>query len=349
MSRPLLRTAFAVLAAGALALAGCSTSEPDAEQTPAGSGSGSGSAAAADAFPVTMKFTLGSATIKAAPKRVVTLGWGVTEAALAVGVVPVAMEFQTYGAGADGIPAWTEDKLKEMGVATPTVLPKTTDAPAYDAILKAQPDLILATSTGITAEQYQKLSGIAPTVGYTGQPFTTPWETNIEQVATALGRSAQGKQVVDGIGNELKAAADAHPELKGKTLAAVWDVGGTFYVYKRDDARVGFMLDLGPVSAPSVDALANGKESFYYTLSYEKVDEIDSDVLVTYADTQSQLDTFLNKPYAKAIPAVKRGAVAAIVGTENIAAVSPPTALSLTDALPGLVDKLSAAAKNSEA
>lgn len=345
MPRPLLRTVVALLAAGATALAGCSTDEPDDAQTP----SGAGASAASDAFPVTMTHALGTTTITAAPKRVVTLGWGVADAALAVGVVPVAMEYQVYGAGSDGVPPWVQTKIEELGVKTPTVLPKSTEAPAYDAILKAKPDLILATATGITAPQYELLTDIAPTVAYTGKPYTTPWQTNVEQVATALGRTAQGKTVLAGIDRQLRAEADEHPELEGKTLAAVWDVGGTFYVYKKADARVGFMLDLGPDSAPAVDSLASGDESFYYTLSYEKVDELDSDILVTYADTPALLKTFLGKSYAKAMPAVKSGAVAAIVGTENVAAVSPPTALSLTDALPGLVDTLSAAAKKADA
>ena len=47
----------------------------------------------------------------------------------------------------------------------------------------------------------------------------------------------------------------------------------------------------------------------------------------------------------QAIPAVARGQVAQVVGTELIAAVSPPTALSLTYGLDELVASLSAAAQ----
>jgi iron complex transport system substrate-binding protein len=41
-------------------------------------------------------------------------------------------------------------------------------------------------------------------------------------------------------------------------------------VYKPADARVEFAEDLGLVTAPSVSALANGDQTFYYTLSYER-------------------------------------------------------------------------------
>ncbi|GAB2485142.1 TroA family protein [Jatrophihabitans fulvus] len=342
MPRPLLRAALAALTLGALSLTACSTSTTD-------EGPSNTAKADAGAFPVTMKHAFGSTEITTAPKRVVALGWGVAEASLAVGVVPTAMEYQAYAGGDDGVLPWVEKKIETMGATMPTVLPQATEAPAYDAIRKANPDLILATYSGITKEQYGVLTAIAPTVAYTGKPYTTPWRDNIEQVAQALGRADQGAQVLKTIDAQIAREAAEHPELKGRTVAALLPVKGTIYVYKAADARVGFMLDLGPVIAPSVDSLANGDESFYYTLSPEKLDQLDSDILVTYFDDQAASKQFFAQSYAKGIPAVKSGAVADIVGVENVSAVSPPTALSLPTALPGLVDKLAAAAKKADA
>src|SRR5690606_24090241 len=130
----------------------------------------------------------------------------------------------------------------------------------------------------------------------------------------------------------------------GKTIAAVWDVAGTFYVYKKDDARVEFMFNLGLENAPAVDELSNGDSSFYYTLSYEQLDKLESDILVAYADTQGELDALLASSHGQAIPAVQSGAVAGLVGTEFIASVSPPTALSLTWGLDQLMQALAEAA-----
>ena len=56
-------------------------------------------------------------------------------------------------------------------------------------------------------------------------------------------------------------------------------------------------------------------------------------------------DAFLASAPIQAMPAVSRGQVAQVVGTELIAAVSPPTALSLTYGLDELVASLSAAAQ----
>ena len=68
------------------------------------------------------------------------------------------------------------------------------------------------------------------------------------------------------------------------------------------------------------------------------------DLILSYHDTQEEADAFLQSAPIQAIPAVARGQVAQVVGTELIAAVSPPTALSLTYGLDELVASLSAAA-----
>jgi iron complex transport system substrate-binding protein len=164
-------------------------------------------------------------------------------------------------------------------------------------------------------------------------------------VGTALGKSSEADAVLAGIDAELATQAEAHPEFAGKSIAAVWDVAGTFYVYKDADPRVEFLFDLGFTSAPSVDELASGDASFYYTLSYEQLDQLESDVVLSYSDTQAEADAFVNSSHGLSIPAVAAGNVATAVGTEFIASVSPPTALSLSWGLDELVAALSDAAK----
>ena len=105
-----------------------------------------------------------------------------------------------------------------------------------------------------------------------------------------------------------------------------------------------FLFGLGLVTAPAVDDLATGSSGFSYTLSYEELDKLDSDLLVSYHDTPDEAAAFLAADHTQAIPAVAAGAVAQVIGTEQIAAVSPPTALSLTWGLDDLVASLSTAA-----
>ncbi|RNB42992.1 iron-siderophore ABC transporter substrate-binding protein [Agromyces tardus] len=330
---------MAAAAAMALTLAGCAGATTDADT------GGSGAAAASDAFPVTIEHAFGETEIAEAPERVATWGWGSTEAALALGVVPVAIAQQSYGANADGVLPWVADELEALGADTPTILTDDGEAPPYEELIEAAPDVILAPYSGITEEQYELLSEIAPTVAYPDAAWTTPWREVVTTVGTALGLADEAQGVLDDLDAELAARADAHPELAGKTVAAVWDVAGTFYVYTAEDSRVEFLSGLGLETAPSVTELANGDSPFYYTLSYEQLDRLDSDLVLSYHDTQAEADAFLTSAPIGVIPAVARGQVAQVVGTELIAAVSPPTALSLTYGLDDLVSSLSAAAE----
>lgn len=335
MNRRTFAAAAALVASAAL-LAGCGGTDTAGEDP---------SASQAGWTPVEIEHAFGTTTIAAEPTRVVTLGWGSTEAALALGVVPVGIETQTYAVDDAGRLPWVSEKLEEMDAQT-TMIPATVEEPAYEDIDELDPDLILAPYSGITADQYDLLSEIAPTVAYPEAAWTTPWRDVIEIVGRSLGLPDQAEALVGDLDAELDAAAEAHPELQGLSVAAVWDVGGTFYVYKPADARVAFLLDLGLVSAPSVEELDTGGETFVYGLSYEQTDRLTSDILVNYASTQDEAQAFLEQSYAQAIPAVADGAVANVTGDPLIAAMSPPTALSLSWGLQDYVELLSAAAQH---
>lgn len=330
--------ALAAATAALLVLGGCAASpNPDAAAP-----------AAAGAFPVTMEHAFGETEIPSEPQRVVALGWGSADAAIAMGVMPVAMEAQSYGGDENGVHPWTAEALEKADAETPIIVPSSTEAPAYEQIAEAAPDLILAVYSGITEEQYELLSEIAPTVAYPDAAWTTPWRDVVTIVGDALGKSAEAQSVLDGVDDKLAEQAEAHPELEGKTVAVVWDVSGTFYVYKPADSRVDFLFDLGLVNAPAVDDLANGESPFYFTLSYEELDKLESDIVVAFSNTEEEAEAFLAQSYAQAIPAVKAGAVASVSGIELVASVSPPTALSLSWGIDQYADALSTAATSVE-
>ena len=326
----------AAAAAAALALAGCSS---------ASDGSGSQPTSSAAASAVTIHDAFGDTVIKTKPKRVVTLGWGSTEAALAIGVDPVAMPFQAYAGDKNGVLPWIKDYVAKQKLTMPKVLPNTTDDPPYEAIAAAKPDLILAPYSGLTDKQDKLLKAIAPTVAYPSQPWATPWKDIISISGKALFEPAKATKVLDGIDKQIADAAAAHPEFKGKSIAEVWASPSEFDVYKKEDPRVQFALDLGFTSAPSVDQLANGSQTFYYALSTEKVDQLKSDVLVSYGDTEASQKAFLTSSYGSGMDQVRAGAVAQLTGPAFISAVSPPTALSLPWGLKDYVAALSKAAK----
>lgn len=337
------RTLLLPLLALSLLVAACGD-DSSAETSAQGAADTEDASTESSAFPVTIEHALGTTEIAETPERVVTWGWGSTDAAIALGVVPVAMPHQAYGGDEEGILPWVRDHIEAEGLDMPAVLPDADEAP-IEAIAAAKPDLIIAVYSGITEAEYELLSQIAPTVAYPDQAWATPWRDTIEIVGEALGKSDEVDALLADIDAQIETKAEAHPELAGKTVAVVWSTPDTFYVYKSADARVEFTLDLGLESAPSVEDLAEGGETFYYTLSQERLGELTSDVLVSYADTEEASQAFLSSPAAQTMPQVQAGTVAEVIGTEFIAAVSPPTALSLTWGLDEYVDILAEAAQ----
>ena len=139
-----------------------------------------------------------------------------------------------------------------------------------------------------------------------------------------------------------KDAAAQHPEFQGTSIAYAADDVDTFYLYLPADPRVEILEDLGFTSAPAVTDLDTGESTFYTTVSGENLDKIDADVIFTQTDSQEALTTFLTSDRTSIIPAVAKGAVGAIVGEENVAAISP-TALTLPWILPSIVEQLATA------
>ncbi|MFS8481178.1 MAG: iron-siderophore ABC transporter substrate-binding protein [Acidimicrobiia bacterium] len=331
---------LALVLSGALLVGACSSSSDEE----ADAGAATEDAGSGDEFPVTITHAFGETEITEPPERVVTWGWGSADAAIALGVVPVAIPFQEYGGDEQGVLPWIREALEEQGAELPEILPNSEEAPV-EAIAAAEPDLVLAAYSGLTEEEYELLSEVAPVVAYPEEAWSTPWRELVEIVGTALGRSDEAAALLDEIDAELAAQAEAHPELAGKTVAMVWDTGDTFYVYKEADARVEFALALGLEVAPAVRELETDESTFYFTLSHERLGELDSDILVAFADTQEQMDQFLDSAPAQLMSQVREGRVAQMVGTEFIASVSPPTALSVTWGLDDYVAELSAAAQ----
>lgn len=128
-------------------------------------------AAASGSFPVTIEHAFGETTIDEQPTRVVAWGWGSADDAIALGVIPVAIPFQSFGGDEDGVLPWMAEALE--GEEMPLVLPDSQEPP-YEDIAAAAPDVILAAYSGITEEEYDLLSEIAPVVAYPGDAWATP-------------------------------------------------------------------------------------------------------------------------------------------------------------------------------
>ncbi|UOE44579.1 ABC transporter substrate-binding protein [Agromyces larvae] len=322
-------TAIAGLAAAATLLTACAGTASGDDAAAPESG-GFTTTEATDEFPLVIEHAFGETEVAEAPERVATWGWGSTEAAISVGVYPVAVAEQSWTVGEGNLLPWVEEAYDEAGIPKPAVL---TDADGgatmpYEEFVAADPDLIVAPYSGLTEEQYDLLSDIAPVVAYPDAPWTTSWQDTISITANSLGRSAAGDQVLRDIEQGIADDAAAHPEFEGATFVSIWDGDGVVSVYTEADARVSVLTGLGLEVAPSVAELDSSDGGFYYDLSYEQVDQLDADFVILFAASEDAAAASLAKPELQAIPAVAAGKVVQVVDPVTVSSVSPPTALS---------------------
>ncbi|MCW3494403.1 ABC transporter substrate-binding protein [Microbacterium sp. SSM24] len=331
-----LATLAALTVAGGLVLSGCAGSAEPGSSASAPAGS-------ADAFPVTFEHMYGETVIEEAPERVATWGWGATDAVLALGVVPVAIPSSEYGGGDNRITPWVEDALADLGADDPILLDNSAFELSVEELLAADPDVLVASYSGLTQEEYDAVTAAGiPVVAPEEALWSTPWRDVISDTGRALGLETEAEGILDELDQQIADAAAENPDFEGTTIAYADDDVDTFYLYLPADPRVEILEDLGFVSAPAVTELDNGESTFYTTVSSENLDQVIADVLFTQAETQEDLDAFLASDRGQLIPAVAAGAVAPIVGEENVAAVSP-TALTLPWLLPEMVKQLAAA------
>lgn len=343
---PARRTTPALTAlalAAALALSGCSSgsgADDDATETTGPVDAG--------AFPVTIASALGDAVIEEQPERVVTWGWSSQDAVLALGVVPVAMPRFEYGGGDSGILPWAEEKIEELGGETPTLLSggDTGEVP-FEEIAAAKPDVILAPYSGISQEDFDRLSDVAPVVAFPDEPWALPWQDQLEVIGKALGRSDEAATLQQETDDYIADVAADNPAIAGKTFFyAAANQPGQLNVYRETDPRVDLLVQLGMVVSPSVRELDSDPDSgtFFYDLSNERLGDIETDVLVMYFGSQADVDTFMAQPSVAAMPAVSEGRFAPIVGESFVMASSAPTALSIPWMLDQYVPQLAEAA-----
>ncbi|MYW00010.1 ABC transporter substrate-binding protein [Streptomyces sp. SID3343] len=269
-------------------------------------------AAGAPAFPVTIKSALGDAKITKKPQRVVTLGQGSTETAIALGQIPVGSETYPWGSDGTGYLPWVHEAVTKAGGKLPKQF-KGGEELDIEAVAALEPDVILAPWSGITQKQYDLLKDIAPTVAYPDKAWSTNWDQQIEIVSKALGQPDKARELTAKIKQQLADAAASRPNYKNVTFSYIYNTGpGTLGVFKPEEQRVSVVSSLGLKVDPVVDTFPETDGTDSAIIGLENADKLAaSDVVFTfYMDDKARREIEAQPLYAS-IPAVKRGSVVA--------------------------------------
>jgi iron complex transport system substrate-binding protein len=256
------------------------------------------STATAQTFPVEIENKFGTTIIETQPARVATVDYAGVDNVLALGFQPLTVR-AWFGPYENHVWPWAQELLAE----DPLVLSGALD---FEAIASTNPDVILALRSGISAEDYEKLSAIAPVVAVTPGKgdYELGWQEQARLAALALGQSELAEKKIENINAAIKAVYDAHPEWHDKSFAMLTYWEGAIILYTNTDSSVKFVSSLGLKPHPKVDELSKDG-AFSVTISEEILPELDADVVFWWAPADSPEINAL--PARKVMRAVKEG------------------------------------------
>lgn len=318
-----------------LVLAACGSGSPGSAPSSGSASSGGGS------FPVTVTHKFGTTTVPAAPQRVVSLGYTDQDAILALGVVPVAIREFTGNQPSATWP-WAQPELNGQ---SPAVLP--IGDVSTESIAALRPDLIIGISAGLTKEQYDTYSKIAPTVAApTGfVDYGTPWQDATKLTGQALGKSAEADTLVSDLEARFAQVKQQYPALAGTSVAGVRpssNDNASFFVWGSQDLRARFFESMGMVTPAEFNQLAGNQ--FYATISTEQLTKLDqADLVVLITSSAQERASFEALPGYPGLEAVQQGKVITLDDQQS-AALSFSSVLSLPSVLDTLPGQLAAKA-----
>ena len=343
----LSRRAFAGSAVAlAAVLAACSSQSSSGPEDASGAGSDGGGEGA-----TTLEHAFGSTEVPASIDVVTTVAWANHEVPLALGVVPAGMAAANFGDDdGDGMLPWVEAKLEELG-AEPPVLFDESDGIDFEGVADTAPDVILAAYSGLTQEDYDTLSEIAPTIPFPEVAWGTSWRDMITANATGMGRAEDGAALIAELEGEIEDAVAKHPAIKGKSVMFLTHVDttdlSTVNFYTAHDTRTMFFEDLGMTIAKSVQDASAETEEFSSSVSAEQADVFDDvEIIVTYGD-EALVEALQADPLLSQMPAVENGAVVHLPGDSPLGTAANPTPLAISYILEDYLVELERAANAS--
>ncbi|MDP9386821.1 MAG: iron-siderophore ABC transporter substrate-binding protein [Actinomycetota bacterium] len=326
------RRGTALAAAALVALAATACGSDTASQ---GVGSAE-QATTGEAFPATIEHAYGTTTIDRAPARVVSVGYSDQDPMLALGVTPVAVR-EWFGEQPDATWPWAQD---ELGAADPEVLDVA--ELNFERIAGLRPDVIVGVSSGMTDDEYKRLSLIAPTIARPKEhpDYGVPWQEQTRVIGRALGKQAGADELVARIEARFATARQEHQAFEKAKVIVVRPSTepGQFFVFGPDDSRSRFMTALGFSIPDEVATLAG--DSFTATISAEQLELLNTaDVVVWNVDSPADRAAVETNPIYGQLE-IRRAGRDLFLDEQTNAALSFSSVLSLPAALDTLVPQL---------
>lgn len=299
-TRPSRRRAVSVigvLAAGALALAGCTSAPADDSPTSAADASGE--------WPRTFTNADGTTTeIPAQPERIASTSVSVTGTLLAIDAPVVASGAAGNGAFFDQWADVAEERDVDLLWAAQSV--------DLEALYGQEPDLIVVSATGADSvvDQVAELQEIAPTivVDYGGQT----WQDLAVELGEAIGIEDQATEAIENFDVLVADAAEAITVPEGEANIVSFNGAGEDNPIARAGSAQGELLtSLGfTLEDPDVSwhTQAQEREDFVWA-TYENLTLLTAETTFILSADDEGAQEFANDPVLANVPSVQAGQV----------------------------------------
>lgn len=179
----------------------------------------------------------------------------------------------------------------------------------YEVVMGHEPDLIIIGDEALIADgKYDSYNKIAPTYAL-GAEINADWRKALKEIGKVLGK----EEAADTVFAEYSAKAEATKAKiaasgEAPSAAAIWLVGGTFWMVSKDQSSGDVLYnDLGFAVPELVHTVSQGEGGIWKSVSLEALAELDADyIFLVNSDTASGSPT-LDDVVWNNIKAVKNG------------------------------------------
>jgi iron complex transport system substrate-binding protein len=332
------------------------------------------------AYPAYVKHEWGVTKIENEPKRIVALGFRDQEDFLAMGIKPLTIR-NFFGAADPWIKEpWLSDEARNGqyqvyiadvrdpkngritpgndGPILPSEYPQASNTPAWkevynlDEIKNLHPDLITALYSGLTQDDYLKLSAIAPTV--TGvsadlRDYFSSWQEEMNAVGAIMGRPTYATQLVNDTEAKFTQAVSDHPEFRDASIAvAAPGPSGQFRLINPYAPMSRFFSSLRMDAPGRIDTITSPRGKAFYRALYNVdlptselsiLNNIDVLVFIVGRDGQAAMDRLKATSAYQSLSAVRKNHIL-ILGPDLAEALYYASPMSIPWALDKIVPQL---------
>jgi iron complex transport system substrate-binding protein len=241
-----------------------------------------------------VQHSMGETCIPLHPQRVVTIPSYTFANALALGIKPIAMAYDTT----EPFPAYLRDKVDGVELIGDIF------APNLEKILRLKPDLIVGNPW--SSDNYKQLSYIAPTIIPSRD---LSWKQELTELAKVLDKEEAGNQLMKEYWQRIEKLKQALGNRRHQIqVSAVGLFPGYAYAYGKKSPVGAILNDIG-LQRPS----SQRGDSYYVLehLSEERLYDIDGDVLFFLTrggdqDAKEVLEGLTQKPLWRQLKAVQQ-------------------------------------------